>query len=136
MLFALLTQKQGIIAPLVEKIGGTANALAGLVAETQKLLDANPKMHCNVQIPLSPEAGKILANAEKEAAALKDEYLSAEHIFLAAAQSDGKVGALLKKSGITKAAILGALKDIRGNQRITSEDPEATMQSLENTAVT
>jgi ATP-dependent Clp protease ATP-binding subunit ClpB len=67
LLFALLTQKQGIIAPLVEKIGGTQNALGSLIAETQKLLDANPKMHGNVQIPLSGEAAKILANAEKEA---------------------------------------------------------------------
>jgi ATP-dependent Clp protease ATP-binding subunit ClpB len=128
LLYALLTQKDGIIPPLVERIGVAPDVL---LSDVQASLDTFPKIHGNIQVSFSPEAAQVLAKAEKELAALKDEYLSTEHIFLAIAESDGKCGALLKKHGITRGAILDALKSIRGNQRVTNQDPEAQMQSLE-----
>ena len=128
LLYALLAQKDGIVPPLVERIGGS---VSHLIEETQHLLDTYPLIQGGAQIALSSEAAKILAMASKEAGNLKDEYLSTEHIFLAIADSDSKSGKLLKNNGITRKTILEGLKAVRGNQRVTSQDPEATMQSLE-----
>ena len=128
VLYALLTQEGGIVAPIVERIGADPAQLAGQV---QTLLDRYPVVHGNVQMGLSAEFSKILAKAEQEAPALKDEYLSAEHILLAIVSSDGECAALLKQNGITRSSVLEALKAVRGNQRVTNQDPEATMQALD-----
>ncbi|MBO5237065.1 MAG: ATP-dependent chaperone ClpB [Spirochaetaceae bacterium] len=128
ILLALLEQKDGLIPPLVERIGVSPSAL---IQDTKQALDYYPRISGDAQISLSSEAAKILAKADKEAAFLKDEYLSTEHILLAIAESDGRSKDLLQKRGITKKSILEALKSLRGNQRVTSQDPEATLQSLE-----
>ena len=129
LLYALLDQKDGVVRPLCEHIGVSPEHL---LDEVEKLLDQYPRMTGgSVQIAFSNEAAKVIAKAEKEMGALKDDFLSTEHIFLAMAQSDGKVGKLLKSNGITRESILNALKAVRGNQRVDNQDPEATMQSLE-----
>lgn len=128
VLYALLTQEGGIVAPIVERIGADPAQLAGQV---QALLDRYPVVHGNVQMGLSAEFSKILAKAEREASALKDEYLSAEHILLAIVSSDGECASLLKQNGINRSSVLEALKAVRGNQRVTNQDPEATMQALD-----
>ncbi len=128
VLYALLTQEGGIVSPIVERIGADPAQLAGQV---QALLDRYPVVHGNVQMGLSAEFSKILAKAEREASALKDEYLSAEHILLAIVSSDSGCASLLKQNGITRSSVLEALKAVRGNQRVTNQDPEATMQALD-----
>lgn len=128
VLYALLTQEGGIVSPIVERIGADPAQLAGQV---QALLDRYPVVHGNVQMGLSAEFSKILAKAEQEASALKDEYLSAEHILLAIVSSDSGCASLLKQSGINRSSVLEALKAVRGNQRVTNQDPEATMQALD-----
>ena len=128
VLYALLTQEGGIVSPIVERIGADPAQLAGQV---QALLDRYPVVHGNVQMGLSAEFSKILAKAEQEASALKDEYLSAEHILLAIVSSDGGCASLLKQNGINRSSVLEALKAVRGNQRVTNQDPEATMQALD-----
>ena len=128
VLYALLTQEGGIVAPIVERIGADPAQLAGQV---QTLLDRYPVVHGNVQMGLSAEFSKILAKAEQEASALKDEYLSAEHILLAIVSSDGECASLFKQNGINRSSVLEALKAVRGNQRVTNQDPEATMQALD-----
>ena len=128
LLLALLEQDDGVIPPLVERIGLKVSTL---IQQVEDLLATYPRITGNAQISFSPEAQKIIAKAEKEVSALKDEYLSTEHLFLAIAQSDGRCGTLLKNNGITKDSILSALKAVRGNQRVTNQDPEATMQSLD-----
>ncbi|MCR5698592.1 MAG: ATP-dependent chaperone ClpB [Treponemataceae bacterium] len=128
LLLALLRQQDGVIPPLVERIGVNLNSL---ISQVEDLLSKYPRVTGNAQVNFSPELQKIVAKAENEVAALKDEYLSTEHLFLAMAQSSGKAGELLKNNGITKNEILKALKAVRGNQRVTTQDPEATMQSLE-----
>ena len=80
-----------------------------MIEDTQELLNTYPRISGNAQISFSAQAAKILAKAEKEAASLKDEYLSTEHIFIAVAESDSRCGELLKKNGVTKNAILSAL---------------------------
>lgn len=128
VLMALLQQKDGFTVPLIERIGVNVSSL---IQQTQQLLDSYPKITGNTQITLSGEAQKVLAKAEKEMANLQDDYLSTEHILLALANSTGKTGELLKSAGVTYNQILKALKELRGSQKVTSQDPESTMQSLQ-----
>lgn len=132
LLVALLEQKDGIIKPVVERIG---LSFGEFDREAREILNSLPTVKGNVQLGLSGEAQKVLAKAEKEMAALKDSYLSVEHIFLAMAGSDGRTGDFLRNHGITREAVLESLKSVRGNQRVDSQDPESKMQSLEKYCV-
>ncbi len=128
LLEALLEQQDGLIVPVVERIGVNASELNTRVKD---LIKANPKVSGAAQVYFSSQLQKILANAEKEMAAFKDQYLSTEHLLLAMSESDGPAGELLRKCGITHKAIVDALKAVRGNQTVDSQDPESTMRSLE-----
>ncbi len=129
ILVALLEQKDGIVPPLVERIGVQCEVL---LKEAKSLLDSYPKVTgYAAQMTLSQSAQKILAKAEKEMSFLKDDFVSTEHILLAMSQSDCPAGKLLLRFGIDKNKILEALKSIRGNQRVDSQDPESTIRSLE-----
>jgi len=128
LLCAMLEQKDGITVPIIERIGvQKENLLEG----AKNLLASYPKVTGNVQMQLSGEAQKVLSKAEKEMAALKDQFLSVEHILLSMSESEGKTGELLKTYGITHETILEALKAVRGNQKVDTNDPESKMQSLE-----
>ena len=129
LLLALLKQEDGLIKPLLERIGIPVNSL---IEKTQKLVNENVKvLGENVQLHLSTNAGKVLAKAEKEAAALKDQYVSTEHIFLALVDAENRAGRMLRDNKINKKEVLSAIKSLRGNQNINSQDPEAKMQALE-----
>lgn len=129
ILLALLEQDGGIISPLIERIGFSVDTL---IEKTKELLKSNVKVQGDRgEAHLSAELAKVLAKAGKEASSLKDEYLSTEHIFLALLDAKDKTGKMLKSIGITRDNVLSALKSVRGNQRVTSQDPEATFQSLE-----
>lgn len=128
LLIALLEQKDGLVKPIVERIGVSAGDLD---SAAKNLLASYPKVTGNVQIGLSSAAQKVLAKAEKEMNSLKDQYLSVEHILLAMSESEDRTGELLRKHGVTREAILESLKAVRGNQSVDSQDPESKMQSLE-----
>jgi len=129
VLLAILRQENGIAAPIIEKIGGDVSRLASGV---EALVNATPKIYGEAaQVFFSSAASKILAKAEVEASALKDEYVSTEHILIAIAEGAGKAADFLKKAGVTKNAILGALKQVRGNARVTDQNPEEKYQVLE-----
>ena len=128
LLIALLEQKDGLVKPIVERIGVSAGDLD---STAKNLLASYPKVTGNVQIGLSSAAQKVLAKAEKEMNSLKDQYLSVEHILLAMSESEDRTGELLRKYGVTREAILESLKAVRGNQTVDSQDPESKMQSLE-----
>lgn len=129
ILYELVTQEGGVIPPLLERIGISPDEIA---SEAEDSISRLPRVTGDsAQLTFSPAAAKVLAFAEKEASDLKDEYVSTEHIFLAMLQGRDEAASILKDAGINRNLVLSALKEIRGNQRITSEDPEATMQSLE-----
>jgi len=129
LLLALLRQQDGIVPPLLERIGTDTGRLA---ADVEALLKQTPKAYGEaVQLHFSSAASKVLAKAETEAAALKDEFVSTEHILIAISAGEGKAAELLKKAGVTKKAILDALRQIRGNQRVTDQNPENKYQVLE-----
>jgi ATP-dependent Clp protease ATP-binding subunit ClpB len=129
LLLALLEQKDGVLPPLLEKVGVAPGELQ---EETQRRLESMPKAYGeNVQLSLSPQLGKVLSKAEQEADKLKDEYISTEHVFLGMLESGGDLAQALKKRGATRDAVLDALRSIRGNQRVTDQNPEAKYQALE-----
>ncbi len=128
ILIALLEQKDGIIAPLVERIGMDAGALAG---QARRLLDSLPRVSGAANLTLSQAAQRTLAKAEGEMSALGDDYLSTEHLLLAMTQNSDKAAELLKASGVNRQAIMTALKALRGSSKVDSNDPESSMRSLE-----
>ncbi|MCL1837347.1 MAG: AAA family ATPase, partial [Treponema sp.] len=129
LLLALLRQQDGIVPPIIERIGGNVGRLA---ADTEALLAQMPKVYGEAaQLQFSPAASKVLAKAEAEAAALKDDYVSVEHILIAISAGEGRAADLLRKTGVTKKAILDALRQVRGNQRVTDQNPEGKYQVLD-----
>jgi ATP-dependent Clp protease ATP-binding subunit ClpB len=128
VLQALLEQQDGLIAPVVERVGIPAIELTKKVRE---LVASNPKVSGAAQVYFSPVMQKVLAKAENEMNALHDQYLSTEHILLAMTEADDRTGDLLRRSGINHNSVFEALKSVRGNQTVDSNDPEAKTRSLE-----
>jgi ATP-dependent Clp protease ATP-binding subunit ClpB len=129
LLAALLEQQDGVIVPLLERVGADAGELSGAVG---RVLAGLPKVHGEAaMVAMSPQLAKVLNRAEQEAAGLKDEYTSTEHLLLAMLGGEGEAAALLKQRGVTREAVLGALRSIRGTQRVTDQNPEGKYQSLE-----
>jgi ATP-dependent Clp protease ATP-binding subunit ClpB len=129
ILKALLEQEDGIAAPIAEKIGVNVPLL---LKEVDALVDQSPKVYGEAaQLYFSPAASKVISKSENEAAALKDEFVSTEHLLLAIASSGTRAGEALKRSGADKNAILEALKTVRGNARVTDQNPEEKYQALD-----
>ena len=129
VLWALLAQGDGVVPPLLEKLGVSPTQLA---SEVEKQVERLPKVSGGSEQYLSPEANKVLERAFEEAQRLKDEYVSTEHILLgiAAAKRDS-AGEILAKHGVTHETILQAMAAIRGSHRVTSQNPESTYRALE-----
>ncbi|MBL8147652.1 MAG: ATP-dependent chaperone ClpB [Anaerolineae bacterium] len=128
ILSALAGQKDGVVPEIIAKIGARPQALA---AELTAMIQNRPRTYGSNAAPsMSRATMAMLTQAEKIAAGMKDDYTSTEHILLAAAE-DSSVRGVLERYGVTKDAILQALTTIRGGQRITSQEPEDTFQSLE-----
>ncbi|WP_304221516.1 ATP-dependent chaperone ClpB [Gracilinema caldarium] len=129
ILLALVEQEGGIVAPIIEKIGADPELVS---QEARKLVAAKPKVYGDAaQLYFSPAASRVLAKAEAEAASLKDEFVSTEHILIAMTQAEGPAADLLRRNGVTKEAILSALKSVRGNARVTDQNPEEKYQVLD-----
>jgi ATP-dependent Clp protease ATP-binding subunit ClpB len=130
-LLAALIQEQGNIADtIMQKAGGNINQIK---LKVNTLLGSLPKISGagvgNQQ--MSNNMAKLFDTASAEAKNLKDEFVSTEHLLLALSADKGKAGQLLRDNGVSKDAVLAALKDVRGNQRVTSQNPEDTYQSLQ-----
>ncbi len=129
LLVALLEQEDGVVPPLLDRVGVDR---AGLSSRAAQAVAAKPKVYGeSAQLYLSPAASKTLSKAEAEAEAMKDEYVAAEHVLLAMLQDEGATGRLLKEFGLAKAPLLAALKDVRGNRRVTDEAAEEKYRVLE-----
>jgi ATP-dependent Clp protease ATP-binding subunit ClpB len=130
LLLTLLEQKDGVVPEIVRKMNPDPTAL---VASVRAELNRLPRAHGSSQIGLSPRLRAVFNTAEQEAERLKDEYVSTEHLFIAIAGEGGRSSAsrLLQQRGITKDTILQAMQSVRGSQRVTNQNPEATYQALE-----
>ena len=128
LLWALIEQKDGVVLPVLEKLGVDVSKLAEGMADAVAKLG---RLATPVEVQISPQLGKILQAAESEAAAFKDEYVSTEHLLIAmTAAKDEAVSRLLNANGVTKDAILKVLVSIRGSQKITDPNPEEKYQAL------
>jgi ATP-dependent Clp protease ATP-binding subunit ClpB len=133
LLAALLEDKEGIVPPVLEKIGiGPQAVLSDIYKEIEKL----PKISgSTAQAAISNETNKLLEQAFKEAANFKDEYVSTEHLLLAMTHLKRDAAQqILARHGATYDAILQALTSIRGSQKVTDQNPEAKYQALERYA--
>ncbi|MFQ5695471.1 MAG: Clp protease N-terminal domain-containing protein, partial [Terriglobia bacterium] len=132
LLAALLAQPEGIVPPLVEKLGARPQALA---ADTERALGELPKVQGAAQTYIGPGLENVLQEAFTQADKFKDAYVSTEHLLLALAEQKGApAGDLLARHGVTRDAVLEALQTVRGRQRITDPDPESKYQALERYA--
>jgi ATP-dependent Clp protease ATP-binding subunit ClpB len=128
LLLALLEQESGVVPAILSKAGIDTRQLRDrLTGEIQRL----PKVRGGDQPEtLGRRLSGVLNKAEDEAKIFKDDYISVEHLLLGLIQ-DPVVGRLLKESGATREKIMTALREVRGNQRVTTQNPEATYQALE-----
>ena len=128
LLAALLGDPEGVVFPLLQKLGASPRALRDRLAGS---LDALPKVYGQVDAYLSSDLNAVLESAFDEAEGLGDAYVSTEHLVLALLASRTEVSRLLTEAGITRDRVLEALKEIRGSQRVTDQNPEDKYQALE-----
>src|ERR1700732_92878 len=132
LLAALVTQADGVVAPLLARLGIRAEAMSQAI---EREISRLPRVTGFAQQNMSKALNDVLERAFDEAQRFKDEYVSTEHMFLAiAGQARDPAGQLLKKQGASHEAILQALTSVRGTQRVTSQNPEATYEALEKYA--
>jgi ATP-dependent Clp protease ATP-binding subunit ClpB len=129
LLFALLSDPEGVFFPILHRLGQSPRSLRD---RDEELLDRIPKVYGGAgDLYLSEPLRNALEAAFAEASSLGDEYVSTEHLLLALVRSSTDVGKLLTDAGITHDAVLGALKEVRGSQRVTDQTPEEKYQALE-----
>jgi ATP-dependent Clp protease ATP-binding subunit ClpB len=130
LLDVLIQQEDGIVSPLLRKLGV---APEGLREELQKHLSTLPKVSGG-QVALSPRLDAVFRHAQAEADQFKDEYVSTEHLLLGLAADDGFAGRMLRGKGVSRAEILKVLVSIRGSQRVTDQNAEDRYQALKRYA--
>lgn len=129
LFYSLLTLDDSLILKLLTKMG-IAKEL--ILNEAEQKLAGLPKVSGGSQVYISNDLNKVLIHAEDESKAMGDEYVSVEHIFLSMIkQADRTMKELLRQHGITRDSFLQALSTVRGNQRVVSDNPEATYDTLE-----
>lgn len=128
LLLALLEQSGGLAHPILEQAGVSPTAVQNAAEQVlQKLPQVQVGGAGPGQVHISPRLGKVLTQAENEMKELRDEYLSVEHVILAMVAEGG----VFRTIGLKRDKVLAGLQQVRGNQRVTSPDPEGTYQSLE-----
>ena len=129
LLLAMLEEKEGMARAVLRKLGASPDRVRD---EVQAAVDRKPKVSGGADVYLSADARALLEGAFDEAAKMKDEYVSIEHILLVMAdQKDREAAAILQRHGINRETLLKVLMEIRGSQRISDPNPEEKYQALE-----
>jgi ATP-dependent Clp protease ATP-binding subunit ClpB len=129
ILAALLADPEGVVYPLLHRLGVSPRTLQD---RAQELIAQIPKVYAQgAEVYLGNATRDLLESAFKEAEMLTDEYVSTEHLFLAMLDGSGPVADLLENAGIERDAVLSALAEVRGRQRVTDQNPEEKYQALE-----
>ena len=132
LLVCFLRQDDSIVSAITSKLNASPQKIE---QELNSYLKKMPSVQGAGEVYLGNRLNKILDKAMTEAAQLKDEYVSAEHVLIAMAEEkEGQAGKILRQAGVTKDNIFKVLKDIRGNQRVTDPNPEGKYQALERYA--
>lgn len=127
ILHGLLSDEEGFVTQVLTSSGADVN---GLLDEVTRQIERLPKMSGNAQVYLSAEANNVLNAAEAKADEMKDEYVSVEHVMMAVFEKGKSVAETLARYGANKDKFMASLAKARGNVRVTSDNPEATFDSL------
>ncbi|GAI85643.1 unnamed protein product, partial [marine sediment metagenome] len=127
LLFALMEQKDGIGSPLLKRVGADTNIIKNSL---KKKMEDSPQVYGGNQAYISASLNEILKDAQAETTQMKDEYVGIEHLLIALSQHDSFANQILRENGVNKDALLKALVDIRGTERITDQNPEEKYQAL------
>ncbi|MGE5609391.1 MAG: ATP-dependent chaperone ClpB [Bacillota bacterium] len=127
LLAALLAETEGVVGPILQKLGANVGRIQQMV---ESELDRLPKA-TGTQLGLARSTQDVFNEAQRQADRLKDEYLSTEHLLLALAEVKSEAKEVLSLNSVTSSALLNALKDVRGGQRVTDQNPEAKYQALQ-----
>jgi ATP-dependent Clp protease ATP-binding subunit ClpB len=128
LLLALLSESDGIVLPLLQKIGADRRQLDGML---QAELGRYPRVSGDTTPRLGTELSDVLQAAQREAETMRDEFVSTEHLLLALTKSRCKASNLLQLNGIREADLLSAMKELRGSSRVTDQNPEDKFQALQ-----
>ncbi len=129
LLIAVLQQTDGAVPPILRKLGVRPEDLA---AKLEEVISRRPKVEgATAQVYIGARLKLLMDRAFKELAAFKDEYVSTEHLLLAAVTDQGDAGRILGEMGINRERLMGAMQEVRGSQRVTDKSPEEKYQSLE-----
>jgi ATP-dependent Clp protease ATP-binding subunit ClpB len=132
LLLALLQQEGGLVPSILNKADINLDTLRRrLDQEMERFPKVSGPAAAPDQIYITPRLQKLLTQAEDEAKHLKDEYVSVEHVLLAASEERGAAGRLFNELGLSRDRLMSALQEVRGNQRVTTQNPEATYEALE-----
>jgi ATP-dependent Clp protease ATP-binding subunit ClpB len=132
LLLSLLDQDQGLAPAILNKAGVAVEAVKlRLQREIERMPRVSTVSGGGDQVYISSRLNGVLSQADDEARRLKDDYVSIEHLLLALTDDTGTAGRILKEFGITRDRLMQALQEVRGNQRVTSQNPEGTYQALE-----
>jgi ATP-dependent Clp protease ATP-binding subunit ClpB len=132
LLAALLEQERGLAAAILTRAGVPVEALKRRIdQDLERLPKVSSPSGGADQIYITGRLNRLLTQAEDEAKRLKDQYISVEHLLLAMTEDGGATGRLFKELGISRERLMQALQEIRGSQRVTSQNPEATYEALE-----
>ena len=127
----MLAQEDGLVIPAMQKLEVSVPSVQEAVEAAMRKL---PRVAGSSQQYLAQEVLDILHQAEQEADTLQDDYISLEHILMAMLAKGREAAAILKKAGLQPDKLLQSLKELRGNQRVTDQNPEAKYQALEKYA--
>ena len=132
LLLSLLDQEGGLAPSILNKADIRVDSLRSRV---QQEIDRLPKVSGPAATPgqvyVTPRLQTLLTKAEDEAKRMKDEYISVEHVLLSITDDSGPAGKIFKEFGVTRDRLMNALQEVRGNQRVTTPNPEATYEALE-----
>ncbi len=130
VLLALLEQQDGVVPPMLQKIGTDPK---GLAAQVQAEINGLPKVWGTAVeqgLYITPRLKRLLDEAQRQAQALKDEYVSTEHLLIAMIDDQGATGRLLRAAGVTRDRLFQAMREVRGAQRVTDQNPEEKYRAL------
>src|SRR3990170_8383884 len=125
---SLLAQEDSLVLAILKKLEVNTDQLR---EQLEDELEKTPKVEGAAEVFLTQDFKKVLNQANKEAAALKDEYISTEHLLLGFLEIENLVKKLLQAQGADKKQVIEVLKEVRGNQRVTDDNPEVKYQALE-----
>ena len=135
LLLALLTQKEGVVLSILNKLDVHINSIQTEInAEIKKFQNVQSPEQITGQVYLTAYLGQVLENSQKEADKLKDDFISTEHLLLSMTQISGIANDILKKFNVNYENILKVLVDVRGSQRVSDSEPESKFQVLEKYA--